>query len=183
MTIFVKTRTGKTVITLDVEPEDTIQNVKRKLTDELGIPTEEQRLAFYDVILNDDTTLSDYNIPKESTLQLILPVVHVKMQTGEMISLKVVLGDTIKNVKEKLYQKEGIPVESQCIFFAGNKLKDHITLKDYNIKEESTMNLSLKKVVVGKFEVMHQSISNVKLLNCMSNDSQAVIDSCTLRKN
>ena len=165
MTIFVQNRTGKTVITLDVEPEDTILNVKRKLTDELGIPTDQHRLAFDDVILRDDKTLSYYNILKASTLRLTLPVVYVKMETWKMISLEVVLGDTIKNVKKKLYQKEGIPVEGQCISFAGNKLKDHITLKDYNIKGESTMNMSLKKGVVGKFEVVHQSLNNVKLLN------------------
>ena len=161
MTIFVKTRTGKTVITLDVEPEDNIQNVRRKLTDELGIPTDQQRLAFDDVTLKDDTTLSDYNILKESTLEYMysrvevemspqLPVVHVRMQTGKTITLEVVLEDTIKNVKKKLHQKEGIPVESQCFFYAGEKLKDHITLKDYNIEGESTLNLLLKKKIEGK---------------------------------
>ena len=71
------------IITVDVEPSDGIDNVKNKIQNKQGFSPDEQRLMkliFAGKKLEDNWTLSDYNVLKNSTLYLVLAPVHLQKE-------------------------------------------------------------------------------------------------------
>ena len=149
MKIFVQIIKGKN-ITLDVEPSDSILNIKEKIQDKEGIPTSEQKLFFNEILLEDHKALSYYYVKKESTLHLITlsidfsNIIFVKKVDGSAFTLMVELSDTIKSIKEKIEEKEGIPQNLQKLFYNGLPLViDNTTLANNYIQNLSTIHLEI----------------------------------------
>lgn len=71
-------------------------------------------------------------------------LIFVKTLTGKTITLDVELNDTIQSIKSQIQYKEGIPVNQQCLIFAGKKLEDKYGLYNYNIQRHSTLHLVIR---------------------------------------
>lgn len=151
MQIFVIETLVGTTITLEVHSLDTIGSVKAKIQYTEGFPLNQQCLIFANKQLEDNHTLADHNIAKESTLLLVLqqlPIgsmqIFARTLDGTTYTLDVNLSDTVHDVKVKFYEKEGYPPSQQRIVFCGKQLEDRRTLSYYNIQEKCTVHLVLR---------------------------------------
>ena len=162
MQIFVKTPTDR-IITLEAEASDTIENVKEKIQEAEGIPSEQQILVLEDKELEDENReledkdreledekrLSDYKTENKSTRHLIVRrhygelMCFVKTPTGR-IMIWVKASDTVEDVKAKIEDKQRIPPDQQILELGGRQLKDGKTLSDYNIDRETSLQMELK---------------------------------------
>ena len=80
-----------------------------------------------------------YDVEKDGNMEL-----YIKTLTGNTITLNVDQYEHVGYLKNKIFEKEQIPVGQQKLVFAGKLLEDNKTLENYNIEKECTIQLFLK---------------------------------------
>ena len=150
MTVFVKMMSGETH-TVEVEPSDTIEILKEKIQTKVGTPTDQQRLIFEGMQLEDNFSLRSYDIRKGSTLYAVprLKGDNWADLTGNNIGLNVDGHCSIEKGKAKFQVGGKIPREHQCLILARRKLEYEQALADYDTKKETVSEISKTKTFSG----------------------------------
>lgn len=71
MQIFIKTLDGRSK-TYDVTDDTKIKKIKEMIAETEGIPEKQQRLVYSGKPLEDEQTLSDYNIGPNATIHFVM---------------------------------------------------------------------------------------------------------------
>jgi len=147
MEIKVRAPDGR-VCDLIVDPEDTINDVKKQVKKKLGIPAKDQRPTFNGDPLPDNSTLEDNDIRHGDVIDLTPMQIKVRAPDGETCTLTVNPDDTIPEIKDQVEKKLGIPPKDQRPEFDGKPLPDNSTLEDNGINHGDTIDLSPMKIKV-----------------------------------
>ena len=70
--------------------------------------------------------------------------IYVKTLTGKTIVLSIMHSYTIRQIKQMIQDKEGIPPDQQRIIYVGKQLEDYRTAKDYGFYSECMVHLILR---------------------------------------
>lgn len=135
----------------------TTNDVETEVQNKKVIPPGEHCCVYVDKRLEDGHIVSDCNIENESRIPIFrshepkvtMPKkrIHIalKLPDGRGYLLACKSSGTIKSLKNKIQEQEGIPPEKQTLFFlAGEELQDDRTIDDYKIMTGSTLHLLLK---------------------------------------
>jgi hypothetical protein len=105
----------------------------------------------------------------------VLPVtknaIYIKTMSGKSVELEVNMWDTIESIKDRIFEKEGVPVDQQRLIFASKQLEEGHILSDYNVKNGSAIHLILR--LRGG---MHHETSNGGVVMISKSDVEVVLD-------
>jgi ubiquitin C len=141
--IFVRTVAGE-MLSLEVKVLFTIRDVKTIVGSMADVLNIDWDLIYAGKKLEDCKTLASYDIKEETILEMLpaLIQIFVKVRGGKTITLDVQRCNTIKDVKDKIFQKHaGVLDNDWYVIYSGKQLEDWRTLASYDIKEETILEM------------------------------------------
>ena len=152
-----------------IDQNSTIEELKLKIKDKEGYSIESQNLFINDKILENDKTLNHYNIQNDFIVNLVINgeriIIYAKPILGKKIPLDTKISEKIENIKKAIQKHEIIPIDLQILKYNNKILENNKTIKDYNIPNNSTIELSLNN---DKYEIMSIYIIIEKKKHCIN---------------
>ena len=132
-------------MTLEVQPNDSIREVKNRIQCIEGTPTHEQILFFGGDRLEDTQMVRDSGISPWDVVALQRPIDHpvilVRSTTNELMLVDYAESMSVLEIKTHIYVSRKIPPEQQSLFFKGSLLENKQTLGDSEIHQWNTLHL------------------------------------------
>ncbi|NXA33406.1 OASL2 protein, partial [Eudromia elegans] len=150
ITVTIKRLTGHR-LTMSVSLDTTILDLKKRIREQWDIPLYQQSLGQQEQgqtpqTLQDNETLAAYGFFCSTTLMLLQTEemeVLVK-ENARTIPYTVRPTDTVRQLKQKIYEKQRVHVDQQQLMFDSKELEDQHTLAHYGIQSKSTIYLLLR---------------------------------------
>jgi ubiquitin C len=159
--IFINSCDNK-LISIEVQPSDTIEDIKSVIADKKDMHVETFYLSHSGKLLANDKTVDDYGISNNNILNLHMSIIgggieteggsgangsrqiFIKTLQGKTLTLEVKPEDSIGAIKQRIFEKEGIPVDQQRLVFNGKQLEDAQSVNDYNMADGCSVHLVLR---------------------------------------
>ena len=135
---------------LDVNPSDTIKDIKLKIKNQgiVSYPPEQMALRHFSDTIKDNYTIKYYSIGEKSKIYVLHCLklsIYTKSLTCNHYKLEVHTTDFIIDVKQQLYD-----LDDSCrkfgirLMFCSKYLEDYKTIQDYSIIDGSTVHIILR---------------------------------------
>jgi ubiquitin len=169
--IFINSCDNK-LISIEVQSSDTIEGIKSVIAGKSDMHMYMHVDTFYlshsGKLLANEKTVEDYGISNNNILNLHMSIIgggieteggngnangngangsrqiFIKTLQGKTLTLEVKPEDSIGAIKQRIFEKEGIPVDQQRLVFNGKQLEDAQSVNDYNMADGCSVHLVLR---------------------------------------
>jgi hypothetical protein len=133
----IKTPDGN-ALPVTMKPDDTVEDLKKKVEQDHGIPVADQYLGFKGKPLDDPiSTLVDGGLKDGDSIDLLPQEMTIMIETsdGKKLPVSVTPNLTVRDLKKKVEAKHGIPAEDQNMRLHDKRLDNPgATLQSYGVK-------------------------------------------------
>ncbi len=144
--VSVRAPSGRSYV-FEVDPNDSVDQLKEKLRYREGIPLDIQQLYFNNEVLQSDRSLGECGVTPGAYLRLSVDdhrstQIFISLPSRETFPLWVSSDQTVLTLKDMIAAKRHIDPELQEIYFAGVLLQDERKLSHYTIENNHILHLN-----------------------------------------